>query len=101
MFASDIANDKVKNTYGVDKLLSINQALGSSMYISGANGRKYGVNECFINSGIDLKFHEFKPVKYPQLHTTCFIPNLSFFDTLFNKGLEWTEKQIKTELNLV
>ncbi|MBS3097429.1 WbqC family protein [Candidatus Woesearchaeota archaeon] len=76
------------NVKGPDKLLKICQETGASVYISGANGREYGVLEAFKNSNIKVLFHDYEYPAYKQHEQQGFIPWLSFFDPIFNVGIE-------------
>jgi len=85
---------------GPEKLLSICKGICASIYISGANGRDYGIIGAFAGSRIQVLFHEFDYPRYRQHGQTPFVPWLSFFDVIFNVGLEETKKIITQEPNL-
>jgi len=99
--ASILHSDFIEKSEGPDKLLEIAKLVGSDTYISGLNGRTYGIKETFQNSKIDVKFHTDLPEKYDQgLPEGRFEPFLSFFDALFFAGYEWLDREIKKEPNL-
>ncbi len=83
--ASNLVNDNLKGPF---KLLEICRRLEANIYVSGPNGKKYGVGEAFKGSGIIVKYHNFKYPIYKQFNSENFIPWLSFFDALFNLGLD-------------
>ena len=97
IFASEIIRESLK---GPELLLRICQEVGAEVYISGANGRKYGVKEVFASSGIKVLFDDCIPFKYKQLNSKTFIPYLAFFDPLFNVGYEVVKEWIYSPLKL-
>lgn len=101
VLASEINDARVNEEQGVNKLLAICNALNATCYISGANGKEYGVIECFSDSNIELKFHHSEIEEYSQTATDVFIPHMAFFDMLFNKGKDWTMEQIKSQPLLI
>jgi hypothetical protein len=66
-------------------LVNICRAVGADTYISGFGGSKYQDENLFIESGVALKYYEFKHPVYPQLWNG-FIPNMSVIDLLLNCG---------------
>lgn len=68
-----------------DRLISLMQKLGGTMYISGKGGTNYQDPEKFAAAGIELQVREYKPVAYPQFNGE-FIGGLSIVDALFNCG---------------
>ncbi len=79
---------------GVENLFNIAKAVGANIYVSGSNGRQYGVKEYFEARGIKVLFHDPKIEPYPQKGSQEFVPWLCFFDTLFNIGLEKSKKMV-------
>lgn len=92
--ASELNSPEIDQSNGPHKLLEIAKHLQADHYISGLNGRKYGISETFTGSGIQVKYHVGDIEEYNQM-SDSFIPHLCFFDPLFNAGLDWTEKMIK------
>lgn len=99
--ASTMDSASVEESEGPYKLLEIAKYVDAKTYISGLNGREYGIEETFRNSGIEVKFHADTPEKYDQgLGTGTFEPHLAFFDALFFAGYDWLDGQIKKEPKL-
>ena len=71
--------------HATDLLIFLVQAVGGATYLSGAGGRKYMELEKFAAQGIGVRFQEFTPAPYRQLHGE-FISNLSLIDLLCNVG---------------
>ncbi len=84
----------IPNAKGVENLFNIAKAVGADIYVSGSNGRQYGVKEYFETRGIKVLFHDPKIEPYPQKGSQEFVPWLCFFDTLFNIGLEKSKKMV-------
>ena len=87
-------------TKGVENLFNITKAAGADIYISGSNGRKYGVKEYFEKREIKVLFNDYVHPVYLQFNTKTFVPWMCFFDTLFNIGYEETKKLIEKPLDL-
>jgi len=68
-------------------VLEICQKMGASVYLSGGMGRNYLDLETFRSAGIEVEFHEFKPLPYTQRSDT-FVPRLSALDAICNLGTE-------------
>ena len=66
-----------------EKIIHYTKASGGSVYLSGPSGKTYLKSEKFKE--IDLRFAEFFPKPYPQLHGS-FLSNLSSIDAIFNCG---------------
>jgi len=98
--ASSIENSRIRNTSGPAKLLEICRAAGAKTYISGENGRVYGVPETFAGSGIAVKFHMAQTFEYPQPGQGEFIPYMGFFDALFCVGRDRLAEEILKEPQL-
>jgi hypothetical protein len=72
-------------------MLNVTRAVGGDVYLSGTTGRSYLEPGMFAEAGVDLRYHEFAPFEYPQLHGP-FVPGLSCLDYLANVGfLRWTD----------
>jgi hypothetical protein len=65
--------------------LSICERLNADVYLSGKFGRDYLDEECFTQSGIEVRYQDFHHPAYPQLWGE-FVPNMSSVDLLFNCG---------------
>ena len=90
IFASDIFDHAVSSAQGPDKLLRICEQLNASTYLSGENGRNYGVMESFTNSLCRALFHINEQTPYVQHNQDSgFVPHMGFFDALFNCGRDW------------
>ena len=98
--ASSLNSSEVEAANGPDKIFEIAKVVKTDLYISGHNGRQYGIKDSFAKSNIEVKFHEDQPVEYAQgVHE--FIPHLAFFDSLFYAGLDETVRQVKKEPTLL
>lgn len=86
---------------GPGKLLDICKALETTTYISGANGKEYGIEETFKESNIKIVYHEFSFPVYAQHKAAAFVPWTCFFDMLFNLGLDKTTEIIKSPIQLI
>jgi hypothetical protein len=86
--------DKVK---GHAKLAKICDGVGASTYISGANGKEYGIMNSFGKTETKVLFHYYDYPVYEQSGRETFTPWLAFFDPLFNLGLKKTKEWIYEE----
>jgi WbqC-like protein family len=66
-------------------MLNLTKAVGGDVYLSGPTGHRYLEPELFPAAGVQLRYHEFTPFEYPQLHG-AFVPGLSCFDYIANCG---------------
>jgi hypothetical protein len=66
-------------------MLNLTRAVGGDVYLSGVTGRRYLEQGMFAEAGVELRYHEFVPFEYPQLHGP-FVPGLSCLDYLANVG---------------
>jgi hypothetical protein len=66
-------------------MLNLTRAVGGDVYLSGTTGRTYLEPDMFDEAGVELRYHEFVPFEYPQLHGP-FVPGLSCLDYLANVG---------------
>ncbi|MDR2723741.1 MAG: WbqC family protein [Holosporaceae bacterium] len=83
-----------------DRLLNISRNAKADIYVSGANGRSYGVQESFAKSEILVKFHNFPQPTYTQFNSSMSYPCLCFWDVIFNVGLDETSYLIKEKWSL-
>lgn len=81
IFSSKL-NIKSKKTL---RLVDICREIGANVYLSGVGGKNYMDLDLFAESGINVKFQNFKHPVYPQRFGN-FIENLSIVDLLFNCG---------------
>jgi hypothetical protein len=96
--ASELVGDGLK---GNENLLRICEKVGADIYVSGANGRVYGVKEYFEKrSKIKVKFHIPSPIVYKHFNCKEFRPNMCFFDVVFNIGYKETKKLIHQKWKL-
>jgi hypothetical protein len=99
--ASSMGSAAIEEAAGPDKLLEIAKFVDADIYVSGLNGREYGIIETFQESNTKVKFHADTPERYDQkLADGNFEPNMAFFDALFYAGYTWLEEQIKKEPKL-
>jgi hypothetical protein len=96
--ATKLLEKKRKN--GVENLYFLAKKVKAVIYISGSNGREYGVKDYFEKGGIKVLFHDYEYPEYKQFNSNSFIPWLSFFDILFNIGYKETKKLIYQEWEL-
>ena len=75
-----------------DLVLNLCQTVGADGYLSGNGARKYTDETSFENAGIRLRYQQFTPPVYPQIHTQEFVGGLSMLDVLFNCGLDKTRE---------
>lgn len=87
---------------GVSKLRTLCECYEADIYVSGSNGRNYGVNQCFSESekSIQVLYHDYHYPVYKQNGEMNFTPWLTIFDMIFNCGLEYTKLKIQEELIL-
>jgi len=98
--ASQIENDRIRNARGPHKLLEIARAVGAGTYVSGENGRVYGVLDVFADSGISVRFHAAQAFEYKQPGQEQFVPYMGFFDALFCIGRDALAAEILKEPDL-
>ena len=75
----------IKNT-STHRLVDVCNTLGADTYLSGPGARNYIEENLFLKNKINLEFQEYSSIKYTQLVSKTFIPNLSILDSLFNVG---------------
>jgi hypothetical protein len=66
-------------------MVSLTKSVGGDVYLSGPTGRRYLEPTQFADAGLELRYHEFAPAEYPQLHG-AFVAGLSCFDYIANCG---------------
>lgn len=82
---------------GLENIYNILKAVNAKTYISGANGRTYGVKQYLEDRGIKVLFHDPEPFVYPQKNSKTFVDWLAFFDPLFNVGKGAVMEYIKSQ----
>ncbi len=101
-YASELCDQAIAGAQGPQKLRQICEKLGASIYLSGENGRSYGVAECFSDSACEVRFHVYDPVPYAQHNGVKeFVPYMGFFDALFNCGRAWFMGEVMRPPTLV
>lgn len=101
-FASELSDEDIHLARGPEKLRLLCEQLGADFYISGENGREYGVIDCFSNSKCAVLFHCYEPRHYVQSNSPpAFVPYMGFFDALFNNGREWFREAVMANPNLI
>ena len=68
-------------------LIDMCKKLGADTYLSGSEGRNYNRPEAWRAAGIDLRYHDYDPVPYPQQFGE-FMPWVSALDLLMNCGAD-------------
>lgn len=88
--ASGFGQDDIDAAQGPMKLRRICEHLDADTYVSGENGRSYGVSECFAVSRCTAQYHCNDNIEYAQKgNSGNFVPYMGFFDALFNTGRTW------------
>lgn len=78
-FASDLAAS--------ERLSSIAESLGASVYVTGPAARKYLDEACFHSRGIEVEYFDYSPLfGYSQVQVSTFVSHLSIVDVLLNGG---------------
>ena len=78
-FASNVTSSLDTYSSGLDKIINICDYYNSSFYVSGINGKSYGLTEAFTGSKCKILYHKYD---VNSNHTY----SLGFFDTLFCLG---------------
>jgi hypothetical protein len=94
-----VGNEQGYGPGNLSELLSTIQVERERIYISGPNGRDYGVKEALSNVA-HVKFDETQTGDYQQLNQKLFTPNLPFVDFLFNCGREALIEELTKTLEL-
>lgn len=101
-FASALRDEAIDVAQGPLKLRRICEKIGATTYVSGENGRRYGVVECFADSQCQVRFHTYLPETYAQHnHPAGFVPYMGFFDALFNCGSDRFRTEVLKPATLV
>lgn len=82
-YSSEMKVEGVKS----DLVLNLCKEVNCETYISGPFGRTYLDTQKFIDSRINVIYHDYRHPNYSQVQSG-FIPNLSIIDLLFNHGKE-------------
>jgi hypothetical protein len=82
MMASELELDELPR-HGAAKLAYLAGKVGADNYVSGPNGREYGIEEVFSEKDISVKYHRFDFNLYEVER-----PILCFWDSLFLLGKE-------------
>ena len=90
ILASQLENSATNEDIGPGKLCHLCKNVRANRYISGPNGRKYGVESAFSGSGVKVVYHYFEHPKYTQPGLDTFVPYLGFLDAIFSAGKDWT-----------
>lgn len=86
---------------GPKKIVEICHSLGANTYISGPNGISYGIVEAFDQIPTKVVFHEFTHPNYRQFNSiNRFFPYMSFFDLVFNVGVDNASSIVRGEFHL-
>ena len=95
ILASEVADQRVYDASGPEKLLELCRKVGADIYISGANGRGYGVNEIFEGSNIEVVYHETLLGEYSQPKRSVFEPFMGVLDAMFCMGIDGLGEMIR------
>lgn len=79
---SDTGISSNKSTLALD----LCKHFGADVYLSGTGAKSYNNPAQFEQSGIELRYLDYKEQPYQQLWTDEFVPGLSVIDRLFNTG---------------
>ncbi len=69
-----------------ERLVNVCKKLDATTYLSGIGGKNYLDETLFVENNITLKYQNYSPMNYKQIHSLKFIPNLSILDMLCNIG---------------
>lgn len=94
-----VGNEQGYGASNLSELLYAIQVENEPIYISGPNGRDYGVKEA-LSSVAHVKFDETHTGEYQQFNQKLFTPHLPFFDFLFNCGREALIEELSKPLEL-
>lgn len=84
------------NSLREKRIIDICVQLGGDTYISGKGAKVYQNEKNFNNNGINLKYTNYKNIKYKQ-QWGKFVNNTSIIDYIFNCGFDWG----KIEKNMI
>lgn len=94
----------VPEAKGVENLFNIARRVGASEYVSGANGRQYGVKPYFEERGIRVLFHDPEPreaATQPESAGRRMVwSEFCFLHRIFTEGLERVKAEVKSPWRL-
>lgn len=94
--ASNLLDPSELNLRGIELLKKVFIKTKANTYISGPNGRNYGVTEKFSEANLNFLYHDFIYPVYNQ-NSERFTPFMGYLDAIFFAGLKWTTSQIKNK----
>lgn len=97
VLASNIEMNNKIESQGPKKLLDLVSAVDGNCYISGPNGKSYGIGDVFAETNIKLSYHVSRLPVYKQYNSNKFVDYLAFFDMLFNCGIDYLIEYINQE----
>ena len=98
--ASDLLLPEDYQENGVRLLRIVCQRSGASCYVSGPNGKEYGVDDEFSRHNIPVVYHNFIHPEYFQARHD-FAPYMGCLDALFYCGREWLFEFVRKKPRLV
>jgi hypothetical protein len=91
LFSSDLNVNGKKSR----KLINILEKIGGDHYVSPIGSKEYIEQEAVFSScGIQLEYHDYTPMPYPQINSREFVPFLSVVDLIANVGYEAADEYI-------
>ena len=78
---------KENSCAGEEKVINLNQVMGSNVYINSVGGKELYHRESFLKAGISLKFLVTDAYEYRQ-YDNVFVPDLSIIDLLMFNSIE-------------
>lgn len=92
IISSEITKDN--KLTGQDRIIEINKALGTDIYINAIGGQELYSKSVFESQGISLKFIKKNDIKYNQ-NSKVFVDNLSIIDVLMYNSKEKVRKFLR------
>jgi WbqC-like protein len=83
--ATDIEKRGECADYGPEKIRDLCVLAGATEYVSGGNGKAYGIEEAFQDSNIAVRYHHPELIEYAQQNSE-FVPFMACLDTFFHLG---------------
>lgn len=80
-----------------ERLVSIVNHVGGTVYLSGAGGRNYHNARLFHDAHIELVFSDFEARPYKQLCSSTFVPGLSIVDAICNLGIDKVSQMLMNQ----
>ncbi len=82
------SDSRMYPTHGVkhEKLLSLVQASGADLYVSGPAARNYIITDDYDKAGIEIVWKDYTGYPEYQQMSKCFMHQVSVLDLLFNMG---------------